>query len=372
MLVVVDENIPQWQLFEQHAQVVRLPGRSITAQDVRDADALIVRSVTQVNQQLLQGSALRFVGTCTIGTDHLDLGYLQQQQIGWSNAPGCNAQAVVEYVLACLQILAQRTGRRLDTLRYGVVGVGQVGSRLVRALRALGVEVLQCDPPRQQREGIDDYVDLPTLLANSDVVSLHVPLDQSTRHLLGRSELELLPADVWLINAARGSVVDNAALLEFLQRRADVQVVLDVWEGEPDFSPQLAQLCQVATPHIAGYSLDGKILGTQMIAQRFNQYFALPATAQTQYPSAPVQTVGLAQDVEEHEQLAALLCLLYQPLADDARFRRLLALPEQQRRLEFDRLRKTYPVRRELATLKSLNGLAPGLHEFARTLGIAV
>src|SRR5690554_201206 len=152
MQIVVDENIPQWQLFASYGQVTRLPGRSISNAEVKNADALIVRSVTRVDEQLLAGSRVRFVGTCTIGTDHLDLDYLQRRAIAWSNAPGCNAQAVAEYVLACLHVLCANTGRDLHQLCYGIVGVGQVGGRLAALLQALGLQVLLCDPPRQQQE----------------------------------------------------------------------------------------------------------------------------------------------------------------------------------------------------------------------------
>ena len=375
MLVVVDENIPQWQLFAQQAQVRRLPGRSISSADVRQADALIVRSVTRVDASLLAGSKVRFVGTCTIGTDHLDLQYLQQQQIGWSNAPGCNAQAVVEYVLACLQVLAQSSRRPLEQLCYGIVGVGHVGGRLAGLLRALGYRVLLCDPPRQQREPDGGFVSLQAVLDNCDVISLHTPLQQDgpwpSHHLLAERELLALRRDAWLINAARGAVIDNKALRSVLQQRADVQVVLDVWEGEPDFDVALARLCRLATPHIAGYSLDGKIRGSEMIAREFARFFALSCDLQAEYPPAPLQEIGFLSRSTLAGQLAALSCLLYNPLHDDLEFRRLYALADEPRQAGFDLLRKNYRVRRELSTLGQVRGLAPGLQEFARALSLA-
>ena len=177
MQIVIDENIPEAQVFAQFGRVIKRAGRAISAADVRAADALIVRSITQVNPELLQGSTVKFVGTCTIGTDHLDLDYLSSQKIAWANAPGCNAQAVVEYVLAVLQVLAQRTGAKLAERVFGIVGAGQVGQRLATVLRQLGYQVMLCDPPRQQLETsyAQDDVDLATILARCVVVSVHAP-----------------------------------------------------------------------------------------------------------------------------------------------------------------------------------------------------
>lgn len=374
MQIVVDENIPQWQLFASYGQVTRLPGRSISNAEVKNADALIVRSVTRVDEQLLAGSRVRFVGTCTIGTDHLDLDYLQRRAIAWSNAPGCNAQAVAEYVLACLHVLCANTGRDLHQLCYGIVGVGQVGGRLAALLQALGLQVLLCDPPRQQQEPDLPFVDLDSLLERCDVITLHTPLQLQgqwpTRHLLGARQLSGLRRDAWLLNAARGAVVDNQALLDCLRRRPDLQVVLDVWEQEPDFDIELAALCRIATPHIAGYSLDGKIRGTEMVARQMASCMSLPAPVLASYPPAPLQAVELSEHASASEQLAALCGLLYNPLLDDLAFRRLPGLPQADRCAGFDRLRKNYPPRRELSTLREVKGLAEELREFARLLGL--
>lgn len=358
MQIVIDENIPEAQVFAQFGRVIKRAGRAISAADVRAADVLIVRSITQVNPELLQGSTVKFVGTCTIGTDHLDLDYLSSQKIAWANAPGCNAQAVVEYVLAVLQVLAQRTGAKLAERVFGIVGAGQVGQRLATVLRQLGYQVMLCDPPRQQLEtsSAQDYVDLATILARCDVISVHTPLESSgswpTYHMFSSQQLAALQQGAWLINAARGAVIDNRSLLTCLQQRTDLSVVLDVWEPEPAFNPELAALCQLATPHIAGYSLDGKIRGTQMVFNAFCQHFDVSPSATTEYPEPLLQTVQLNSTASAENLLSLLTTVLYDPRTDDAAMRMLFRLPPEQRGAGFDLLRKNYPIRRELATLK--------------------
>ncbi|MCK9236642.1 MAG: 4-phosphoerythronate dehydrogenase PdxB [Thiopseudomonas sp.] len=358
MHIVIDENIPETQVFAQFGRVVKRAGRAISAADVREADALIVRSITQVNRELLQGSAVKFVGTCTIGTDHLDLDYLNSQKIAWTNAPGCNAQAVVEYVLAALQVLAQRTGGTLSQRVFGIVGAGQVGQRLANVLRKLGYQVLLCDPPRQQLEAasVQEYVELATILAKCDVISIHTPLDKSgnwpTLHMFSAQQLAALQPGTWLINAARGAVIDNQSLLACLLQRKDLAVVLDVWEPEPEFNPELAALCQLATPHIAGYSLDGKIRGTEMIFNAFCQHFNLTANTRIKYPEPLLQAIKLSSAASVESMRGLLTTVLYDPRTDDAAMRMLFRLAAQQRGTGFDSLRKNYPIRRELATLR--------------------
>ena len=225
-----------------------------------------MRSVTQVNEALLADTPVRFVGTATIGTDHVDLPWLERQGIGFSSAPGSNADSVVEYVLSSLLHLARERGFDLFDKVVGIVGVGNVGGRLQQRLQTMGIEVLLCDPPRVDQEGEAGFVDLATLLQQADIVSLHTPLVRSgpwpSWHLFNAEALALLKPDAILLNTGRGSVIDNRALLAFKRQRPDVTLVLDVWEHEPEVDPQLAALCAVATPHIAGYALDGKIRGS--------------------------------------------------------------------------------------------------------------
>ena len=372
MRIVADENIPLLdEFFAAFGSIRRLPGRAITAADVRDADLLLVRSVTRVDRALLQGSRVRFVGTCTIGTDHLDLDYFAEAGIAWSSAPGCNARGVVDYVLGSVLTLAEREGVDPAQRSYGVVGAGQVGGRLVALLQGLGWQVKVCDPPRQAAEG-GDFVSLEQIIAECDVISLHTPLDADTRHLFDHARLAALKPGTWLINASRGAVVDNRALRELLQQRSDLKAVLDVWEGEPVADPQLAALCQLATPHIAGYSLDGKLRGTAQIYQAWCVFLGVAEQVRLSdlLPKPWLAELSLNSSAEPGWALASLCRAVYDPRRDDADFRRSLVGDEAQRRAAFDALRKHYPMRREIDGLRvRVNGEAPELARLVRALG---
>ncbi|WP_136475289.1 4-phosphoerythronate dehydrogenase PdxB [Pseudomonas sp. DG56-2] len=376
MLIVADENIPLLDaFFAGFGEIRRYPGRAIDAACVKDADVLLVRSVTRVDQALLEGSKVRFVGTCTIGTDHLALDYFAQTGIQWSSAPGCNARGVVDYVLGSLLTLAELDGAELAGRTYGVVGAGEVGGRLVEVLRGLGWQVLVCDPPRQAREG-GDYVSLETILARCDVISLHTPLtrcgENATWHLLGEQQLQALRPGSWLINASRGPVIDNSALRELLLQREDVLAVLDVWEGEPQVDLELADLCVLATPHIAGYSLDGKQRGTAQIYQAFCAWRGEPASVQLAdlLPQSWLAEVGLQAETDPAWALATLCRAVYDPRRDDADFRRSLSSDVLEQKSAFDALRKHYPPRREIEGLVvRLHGEAPHLAQMVRALG---
>ncbi|MDH1308169.1 4-phosphoerythronate dehydrogenase PdxB [Pseudomonas fulva] len=376
MLIVADENIPLLDAFFQgFGEIRRYPGRSLDAASVREADILLVRSVTKVDRHLLEGSRVQFVGTCTIGTDHLDLDYFDQVGIRWSSAPGCNARGVVDYVLGSLLTLADLEGASLPERVYGVVGAGQVGGRLVSVLRALGWKVMVCDPLRQAAEG-GDYVELDTLLQACDVISLHTPLERGgqypTWHLLGPAELAKLRPGAWLINASRGAVVDNGALRALLQQRDDLHAVLDVWEGEPQVDLQLADLCTVATPHIAGYSLDGRQRGTAQIYRALCQHLGVNEVIQLAdlLPRPPVAQIELDAEVDLQWALAMLCRAVYDPRRDDADFRRSLSEDVQQQRAAFDALRKHYPPRREIEGLSvRIHGSSPELARLIDALG---
>ena len=375
MRILADENIPMLEVFARHGQLRRVAGRSLDRAVLADAEVLLVRSVTQVDQALLAGSQVKFVGTCTIGTDHLDLQYLTQQGIGWASAPGCNARGVVDYVLGALLTLAERDGVDLSKRCYGVVGAGQVGQRLVQVLRGLGWQVLVCDPPRQQAEG-GDYVDLATVLERCDVVSLHTPLTQQgehpTFHLLGAEQLQSLQQGSWLINASRGAVVDNQALKQLLTQRHDLRVALDVWEGEPQVDAELAQRCDIASAHIAGYSLDGKIRGTSQIYQAFCQHFALADSAAIEFPGQSLLAMELAAHTPVEEALRVICRAVYDPRSDDAAFRLSLQGDALTRRAAFDQVRKNYPVRREIPDLQvRVNQPTTELQQMLQALGIA-
>ena len=366
MLIVADENIPLIEeFFASFGEIRRLPGRQITRADVHDADVLLVRSVTRVDRELLEGSAVKFVGTCTIGTDHLALDDFEHAGIQWASAPGCNARGVVDYVLGSLLTLADIEGADLAQRTYGVIGAGEVGGRLVRVLRDLGWKVQVCDPLRQATEG-GDYVSLEQIIEQCDVISLHTPLSKSgdfaTWHLMDEARLNRLKPGTWLINASRGPVVDNAALRNVLNARDDLQAVLDVWEGEPQVDVELADLCVLATPHIAGYSLDGKQRGTAPQVQLADLL-----------PAPWLAKVELSANSDQAWALAMVCRGVYDPRRDDADFRRTLTGPVDQQKQAFDALRKHYPVRREIEGLTvHIEGHNPALTKMAAALGCVV
>ncbi|RRV05679.1 4-phosphoerythronate dehydrogenase PdxB [Pseudomonas sp. v388] len=376
MRIVADENIPLLDaFFSGFGEIRRLPGRSIDREAIADADILLVRSVTPVTAAMLEGSPVRFVGTCTIGTDHLDLDYLNQAGIRWSSAPGCNARGVVDYVLGSLLTLAEIEGVELRERTYGIVGAGQVGGRLLAVLKALGWNVLVCDPPRQAAEG-GEFVSLEEIIRRCDVISLHTPLtrtgEQPTHHLFDAARLGQLKHGAWLINASRGAVVDNSALHDVLLDREDLQAVLDVWEGEPRVNVPLADLCVIATPHIAGYSLDGRQRGTAQIYQALCALLDQPASIRLDdlLPRPWLAQVSLDAGTDPTWALNMLCRGVYDPRRDDADFRRSLVGDAAQQRLAFDALRKHYPPRREIEGLKvKVEGDASSLRELVLALG---
>ncbi|SCW65373.1 MULTISPECIES: 4-phosphoerythronate dehydrogenase PdxB [unclassified Pseudomonas] len=376
MLIVADENIPLLDAFFQgFGEIRRVPGRGIDRTMVEQADVLLVRSVSQINRALLEGSKVRFVGTCTIGTDHLDLDYFAEAGIRWASAPGCNARGVVDYVLGSLMTLAEIEGAQLEQRTFGVVGAGQVGGRLIEVLKGLGWTVKVCDPPRQAAEG-GDYMSLEQIIEQCDVISLHTPLtrdgEQPTWHLFDEARLNQLKPGTWLINAARGPVIDNAALREVLLEREDLQAVLDVWEQEPTVDVDLADLCVIATPHIAGYSLDGRQRGTAQIYQALCAFLERPVEVSLGdlLPRPWLGGITLDAATDPAWALAVLCRSVYDPRGDDANFRRSLVGTVSEQRSAFDALRKHYPPRREIDSLKvRIEGQSAALQQIVTALG---
>lgn len=361
MKIVVDENIPMAErCFGQIAEaveVVKAPGRNMEADQVQDADALIVRSITKVNEALLAGSSVRFVGTATIGVDHIDLDYLAAQNITFTSAPGCNARSVVEYVISALLELESIRDFSLEGKSIGIIGVGNVGSRLREQCEALGLRVLACDPPLQE-QGVSGLVS-PDEAWQADIVSLHVPYNlegrHSTHHLGDQKRLRAMVPGAVLINTARGPVVDNMALSRVLDERYDLSVVLDVWEGEPFVNIELASQVDIATPHIAGYSHDGKVRGTWMIYQALCQHLGQEVVLHETDLIDP--KLNLLLDLQS-EQVAGpttardILTRVYDIREDDIGLRTSLRLPRDKRAIGFDALRKSYRVRREFTTVR--------------------
>lgn len=374
MKIIADENIPfLTECFAPYGEIVPLHGRMISPHDVQDADALLIRSVTKVTQELITGSKLQFVATATAGFDHVDRHALQQQNIAFSHAPGCNATAVVEYVMAALDILSERDGFTLQKRTVGVVGCGQVGGRLYNMLEQLGVEVFGCDPLLEGRSDFN-LLDVDTLIARCDVVCIHTPLTvsgpHSTRHLFNAARLMAMRPEGILINAGRGPVIDNEALKLLLPEREDLSIVLDVWEFEPDVDPQLMAQLDIATPHIAGYSYDAKIRGTEMIRDAFLQHFFFEQVGRS--PSLiPPATLQRMDFVGAEQPQREAIRAVYDIRRDDMAFRRVMSSDDsQQRKLHFDLLRKTYPKRREFNTLTVGSELEH--HQTLSALGFAI
>ncbi len=352
--IVADENIPYVvDAFSTLGEVRTVAGRRVGPDDVRDADLLLVRSVTKVDAALLDGSAVRFVATATIGLDHLDLDYLARRGIAYASAPGSNANSVAEYIACALLALARRTGRTLRGMTAGVVGVGNVGSRVVEKLRALGLQVIKNDPPLQRRTGDESFRPLDEIF-EADVVTAHVPLTRegpdATFHLIDDAFLRRLKPDAFLFNTSRGAVADTAALLEYAGRSDRGPITLDVWENEPTISCELLARVDLATPHIAGYSFDGKVKGCWMIYEAACRFLGVePAwSMDAALPPPELPEIDVSRLKGDPQDVLRQVCAaVYDIEADDARLRRLLRMEESERGAYFDRLRKEYPRRRE-------------------------
>lgn len=348
MKIVCDDKIPFLRgVLEPFAEVVYLPGKQTTAEVVRDADAIITRTRTKCNAELLSGSSVKVIATATIGFDHIDTGWCERNRIIWRNAPGCNSWSVKQYISSVLVSLARRYGLDLTKMTLGVVGVGNVGSKVAEAASLLGMKVLLNDPPRARREGPQGFVSLDELMAQSDIVTLHVPLtkegEDATWHLFDAARIARLRPDQFLFNSSRGPVVDNAALRDALKAKTLRGAVLDVWENEPDIDRELMGLVEYSTPHIAGYSADGKANGTTMSVRTVASVLGLPLTDWTASGvPAPAQPLAFCIDAagkSDAEVLAEAILHTYDVQRDSDALR---AAPDQ-----FEKLRGDYPVRRE-------------------------
>ncbi|HEY3196450.1 MAG TPA: 4-phosphoerythronate dehydrogenase [Nitrospirales bacterium] len=347
MKIVADANIPlAEEAFRQFGEIKLIPGRSITADHVRDADLLLVRSVTPVGAALLDGSGVRFVGSATIGVDHVDVPYLRERGIAFAYAPGSNANSVAEYVIAAILALSNRPRERRS---LGIIGLGRIGKLVQIKAEALGISVLANDPPLD-RAGQSGLISLDELLGTCDIVTCHVPLTAEgadpTFHLLDARRLSGLRLNAVIINTSRGPVVDNQGLLAALQK-GRLAAVLDVWEEEPLPNRQLIKASAIATPHIAGYSVDGKIEGTRMLYEAASAFYKCPAkwrpaTLASGDAPVPIDPTRTLEDIAE-----TLVLHAYNIRRDDAAMKALADLSEQERALAFDGLRTRYPARWE-------------------------
>ena len=386
LLILADENIPCVEnAFGAFGTIQRYEGRALEPGDVREADVLLVRSVTEVGPALLDGSSVQFVGSATIGTDHVDQAYLAEQGIAFAHAPASNADSVADYVIAALLLLAQREEVPLQTRTVGIVGCGNIGGRLARRLPALGLRVLRNDPPLADAAEAagrpHDFVSFETVCREADVITLHVPLTTdgpySTHHLMDDEVFSRLRTGTWLLNAARGPVVDNDALLAALQEGGVGAAVLDVWEDEPTPNPALVRAVDVATPHIAGYAYDGKVRGTTMLYNAFCTHIgAEPAwdPASVLQPDQPGSLVCNPPDshLPRTDWLHHLAAQAYDLAADDGRLRELLERPPSERAEYFSHLRATYPLRREFQQHTVPKGGVPESHIEAVEEGLTI
>ncbi len=348
MKIVIDQNIPGVdQSFARRGDVFKVDGRKISKAQVQDARVLIVRSVTAVNSDLLQGTDVRFVGTATIGTDHLDIAWLNECGIRWASAPGCNADAAAQYTLAMMLLAGQRLRFKLSNRALGIVGFGNVGSRVRRLLAAYGVGTIKvCDPPLADagQSGLCEMKDI----ADCDVITFHVPLTRSgpyaTLHLIGQSFLAQLQPGTLLVNTSRGKVAEGLSLGRWLASGSGC-AALDVWPDEPRIDPDFLHAVTVATPHVAGYSLDGKLRGTEMVYRQFCDWLGNSG-------KGPDLLAGLGPErhLNNHGATVEDAILAACPVArDDAQLRQIAALKPEDQSVFFDKLRQDYPERRDFA-----------------------
>lgn len=348
MKVVCDSAIPFLRgALEPHCEVVYASGSDISREMVKGADALVIRTRTKCDKNLLEGSKVRFIATATIGYDHIDTQWCESNGITWTNAPGCNSWSVQQYIGSLLVTMSRTLGFSFREKTIGVVGVGNVGSKVARLAVLLGFRVLLCDPPRARREGSGQFVSLDEIISRSDIITLHVPLirdgEDATFHMFDDSRLASMNKNQILINSSRGEVVDGAALKNALAQKSILAASLDVWENEPQIDPGLLSLLFTGTPHIAGYSVDGKATGTTMSVQALGKFFDLPCRdwEVTEVPQS-VQPSELSIDTAgktPQEVLADAILHTYDIRTDDAALRADVA--------SFEKQRSHYPVRRE-------------------------
>jgi erythronate-4-phosphate dehydrogenase len=347
MRIIIDDKIPYIRgAFEGVAEVIYLPGSKTTPEVVKDADAIVTRTRTICNEKLLAGTSVKFIATATIGYDHIDTDYCDIAGIKWTNAPGCNSKSVEQYIASTLMVLAERKNLQLKDLTIGVVGVGNVGSKVARICDLFGMKVLLNDPPRERAEGSDAFVSLKQVMDEADIITLHVPLnlkgEDATYHLGSGEFFSGLSRKPILINSCRGEVVDTFAVKSALKSNQISGFVCDCWENEPDIDLELLALTEIATPHIAGYSKDGKATGTQMSVHAISQFFGLGLKnwqpSGVEEPANPVSELD-GTGLTEQKIISKAILHTYDIRNDDQDFRKNTA--------QFEQLRGDYPVRRE-------------------------
>jgi len=371
--IIADDKIPFLKgALDEKAEVIYLPGARITPEDLKDADGLVIRTRTRCDRSLLEGSRVSFIASATIGYDHIDTAYCEAAGIAWSNAPGCNSSSVQQYLVSALLYLALKRGLDLKKMSLGVIGVGNVGKKVKMAGEALGMKVLLNDPPRARKEGTEAFVSLDTLLEEAQFISLHVPLNRggkdNTFHLVDWDFIGRCRKDAILINTSRGAVVDEAALKEGIRSSQLSDVILDVFEREPLLDPELLDLLCLATPHIAGYSLDGKARGTAMSVQALSRNFDLGLDHWEVEDLPKPGEAELHADASQEEELRLLWDLYRQSYDVSSDDHRLRSKPEY-----FEQQRGDYPFRRECGAyaVRLFQGY-PELQKLLEKLGFSV
>lgn len=357
MKIIADENIPfVKECFSSAGDVATVHGRKITKDILQDADALLVRSITKVNKDILYGTNIKFVATATIGFEHIDIDYLKSKGIGFASAPGSNANSVAEYVTSALLNLAEKYHFDISNKSIGIVGAGNVGSRVEKKAKALGMKVVLNDPPLKRQTGDEKYRPLNEIF-DCDIVTLHTPLTKGgidkTYHLADEKFFASLKDGAIFFNTCRGGVHDTAALKKAIATKKLNACVLDVWEKEPDIDVELLDMVDFGTPHIAGYSYDGKVVGMIMIYEAFCRFFNIQSkhTAEDFLPPPNVPEIVIKN---EKNPLLFAVNTLYNISRDDANLRLMKNEPADKRGAYFDSLRKNYPVRREFTNTKVL------------------
>lgn len=369
MKILADAHIPYLKgIAEQFGEVKYLPGNQFTRDAIQEKDALIVRTVTHFGKEILSGTNVKLICSATIGFDHIDTDWCDSHDVAWRTAPGCNAASVEQYVTASLLYLAKKYQFDLKEKTIGIVGVGNVGSKVEAACKKLGMRVLLNDPPREEQEGSAPFTDIETIQREADIITFHTPLTKTGRHktyhLADDRFLTTVEKKPFIINAARGGITDNQALKKAIHTGNIAGVVIDCWENEPEIDRELLQLADIATPHIAGYSADGKWTATKMSLENLNEFFNLNIeNIHYQQIPPPLESIIDLQHINPEEQLQYAVWRTYNPMTEtDA----LKASPEK-----FYWFRSNYPLRREYPAYTVLHAddrispllLSIGFHE---------
>jgi len=357
MNLLVDENIAfAEEAFSTLGNTQLVDGRKLTNADLKEVDILVVRSITNVNADLLKESKVKFVGTATIGTDHIDLDYLNEQNIQFADAKGCNVDSVAEYVFTALLKIVSENNISLRERSIGVVGVGNIGSRVARLAESFGMKVLKNDPPLERKEIANNYVDLNEIL-KADIITFHVPISyegiDKTFHLLNEDNLKDIKEGSIIINTSRGAVIDNSALLAESVKQ-NFTLVLDVWENEPSINTELLTKTRIGTSHIAGYSLEGKVNGTKMIYDALCKFLYKEPTWSPIQPKLEINECRLPSGNTDEDKLYKLFSSIYSIEKDDELMRIIKTLNKKEQMNYFDSMRKNYPARREFCNFTVL------------------